>query len=242
MARQPRFDIAGIPQHIVQRRNDRQPCFAEESDYLRYLQELGEAATRHACAVHAYVLMTNPVHLLVTPPAIGAVSRMMQAIGRRYVGGFNARYRRTGTLWEGRFKAALVGNARYVLTCYRYIELNPVRAGMVASPADYRWSSHIHNAVDGGNPRVCAHRAYLELGQCAQDRRQAYRALFNGALDDTEIADLRVHTQQQRGWTSEKFRKEIEALAHRAAGVRPRGRPRSAAAGNDQSSADDVPY
>ena len=140
MTRQPRFDIAGVTQPIVQRGNDRQPCFAEESDYLRYLQELGEAATQHACVVHAYVLMTNQVHLLVTPPAIGAVSRMMLAIGRRYVGGFNARYRRIGTLWEGRFKAALVGNARYVLTCYRYIELNPVRAGRVDSPDDYRWA------------------------------------------------------------------------------------------------------
>jgi putative transposase len=115
MARLPRLDIPGIPQHVVQRGNDRQPCFADTTDYLHYRQELGEAALRHGCRIHAYALMTNHVHLLVTPPELGAVSRMMQAIGRRYVTCFNARYRRTGTLWEGRFKSALVDSERYLL-------------------------------------------------------------------------------------------------------------------------------
>src|SRR5207342_769567 len=132
MARLPRLDLPGIPQHIVQRGNDRQPCFADNADYLRYRQELGEAAFKHGCALHAYVLMTNHVHLLVTPAEPGAASRMTQAIGRRYVASFNARYRRTGTLWEGRFKSALVDSEHYVLACYRYIELNPVRAAIVA--------------------------------------------------------------------------------------------------------------
>jgi REP element-mobilizing transposase RayT len=141
MARLPRLDLPGIPQHIVQRGNDRQACFADAADYLRYRQELGEAALRYGCALHAYVLMTNHVHLLTTPHEPGGVSRMMQAIGRRYVGGFNARYRRTGTLWEGRFKSALVDSEHYALACYRYIELNPVRAGIVTSPRDYRWST-----------------------------------------------------------------------------------------------------
>ena len=117
MARLLRFDLPGVAQHIVQRGNDRRPCFADDADCLHYRQELGEAALRHGCALHAYVLMTNHVHLLVTPPEPGGASRMMQAIGRRYVAGFNARYRRTGTLWEGRFKAALVDSERYVLTC-----------------------------------------------------------------------------------------------------------------------------
>ena len=117
MARIPRIDVPGIAQHIVQRGNDRQACFADDADYLHYRQELGEAALKHDCAVHAYVLMTNHVHLLVTPQVPGASSRMMQAIGRRYVGCFNARYRRTGTLWEGRFKSALVYSERYVLAC-----------------------------------------------------------------------------------------------------------------------------
>jgi putative transposase len=122
MARLPRIDLPGIAQHIVQRGVDRQPCFAAPSDHAGFLRELGEAALKHGCEIHAYVLMTNHVHLLATPGASGAVSRMMQAIGRRYVACFNARYRRTGTLWEGRFKAALVGSARYALACYRYIE------------------------------------------------------------------------------------------------------------------------
>ena len=142
MARQPRLDLRGIPQHVVQRGNDRQACFTAETDYLRYLQELREASSKHDCAIHAYVLMTNHVHLLITPATTGAISRMMQAVGRRYVGSFNARYRRTGTLWEGRFKAALVDTDRYLLTCYRYIELNPVRAHMTDDPADYPWSSY----------------------------------------------------------------------------------------------------
>lgn len=124
MARLPRIDLPGIPQHVVQRGNDRQACFAAEADYLRYLQELREASSKHDCAIHAYVLMTTHVHLPATPAATGAFSRMMQAVGRRYVGSFNARYRRTGTLWKGRFKAAL-------------IELNPVRAHMTNDPADY---------------------------------------------------------------------------------------------------------
>lgn len=146
MARQPRFDLPGVPQHIVQRGNDRQPRFADTAGYLRYRQELGEAARKHGCTLHAYVLMTNHVHLLATPAEPGGISRMMQAIGRRYVAAFNARYRRTDTLWEGRFKSALVDSERYVLACYRYIELNPVRAGMVAAPGDYRWSSYHANA------------------------------------------------------------------------------------------------
>ena len=147
MARHPRLDLPGIPQHVVQRGNDRQACFAAPIDCGQYLQELREAAAKHGCAIHAYVLMTNHVHLLATPAEAGAMSRMMQAVGRRYVGSFNARYRRTGTLWEGRFKAALVGPSAYALACYRYIELNPVRASMVADPADYPWTSYQANAL-----------------------------------------------------------------------------------------------
>lgn len=229
MARLPRFDLAGIAQHIVQRGNDRKPCFAAEADYLQYLKELREASFRHGCAIHAYVLMTNHVHLLATPDEVGAVSRMMQAIGRRYVGGFNARYRRTGTLWEGRFKAALVDSDRYVLACYRYIECNPVRAGMSLGPADYRWSSHAFNALGATDPVTTPHRDYLRLGHDTPSRLAAYRLLFDqdaGHSDD----DLRAHTRQQKVWGSDRFRREIEALTQRAAHVRPRGRPPASAA------------
>ena len=226
MARIPRIDLPGIPQHIVQRGNDRQACFADDADYLRYRQELGEAALKHDCAVHAYVLMTNHVHLLVTPHATGATSRMMQALGRRYVGSFNARYQRTGTLWEGRFKSALVDSERYALACYRYIELNPVRAGMVATAGDYPWSSHGHNAHGLCDPRVTPHPAWLALGADEAARRTTYRELFADAQADGDAADLRAATHQQKCWGSERFRLQIEALAQREVLVRSRGRPR----------------
>ncbi len=225
MARVPRINLPGIAQHIVQRGNDRQACFADDADYLQYRQELGEAARKHECTVHAYVLMTNHVHLLVTPQEPGASSRMMQAIGRRYVGSFNARYQRTGTLWEGRFKSALVDSEHYVLACYRYIELNPVRAGMVTTALDYRWSSHAHNARGVSDSRINAHPTYRALGATEADRRKAYQNLFNDGLTDSDAHALRLATRQQKTWGSERFRLQIEVLAQRKLQVRPRGRP-----------------
>ena len=141
MARKPRFVLPGYPRHVVQRGNNRQACFFDESDYRKYLDSLAEAAHKYHCQVHAYVLMTNHVHLLVTPTTDEGISQMMQSVGRRYVRYFNGVYRRTGTLWEGRYKASLVQTDSYLLTCYRYIELNPVRAEMVPDPGDYPWSS-----------------------------------------------------------------------------------------------------
>lgn len=151
----------------------------------------------------------------------------MQAIGRRYVGSFNARYRRTGTLWEGRFKAALVDSERYLLTCYRYIELNPVRASMVVHPGDYRWSSHDFNASGADEAGITPHPCYLALGTNPTERREAYRCLFDEALPSEDTEALRAHTQQQRAWGSDRFQAQIEALTHRAATLSPRGRPRA---------------
>ena len=233
MARQPRLDVPGIPRHVVQRGNDRQICFAAGADYLRYLQELREASSRHDCAVHAYVLMTNHVHLLVTPATTGAISRMMQAVGRRYVGSFNARYRRTGTLWEGRFKAALVDTDRYLLTCYRYIELNPVRAQMTTDPADYPWSSYHHNALGQATPLITPHEQYTLLATTPAARQAAYRALVHEHMEEKHLDDLRQHTQQERAWGSERFQQQIEALIHRSVSVRPRGRPAKASRNQD---------
>ncbi|MFC0679542.1 transposase [Lysobacter korlensis] len=225
MARLPRLDLPGVPQHVVQRGVDRQPCFARDDDYLRYRQELAEAALKHACAVHAYVLMTNHVHLLVTPSEPGGVSRMMQAIGRRYVTGFNARYRRTGTLWEGRFKSALVDSDEYVLACYRYIELNPVRAAMVLQPSEYVWSSYARNALGMHDVRITPHDAYRRLSAVDRDRHAAYAALVAKGIDTEQAHDIALHTQQQKPWGPERFRRQIEALTGRAVEVRPRGRP-----------------
>ena len=228
MARQPRLDLPGIPQHVVQRGNDRQACFAAEADYLRYQQELREASAKHDCAIHAYVLMTNHVHLLVTPATTGAISRMMQAVGRRYVGSFNARYRRTGTLWEGRFKAALVDTDRYLLTCYRYIELNPVRAHMTDDPSTYPWSSYHHNALGKHTSLITPHEQYTLLASTPAARQAAYRALVHEQMEEKSLDDLRQHTQQQRAWGSERFQEQIEALTQRSVSVRPRGRPAKA--------------
>jgi putative transposase len=226
MPRQPRLDIAGIPQHVVQRGNNRQPCFLREQDYRCYLQLLREACLQEHCLIHAYALMTNHVHLLITPSAKGALSRCMQSLGRRYVTYFNNTYHRTGTLWEGRYKASLVDNQTYLLTCYRYIELNPVRAAMVASPEDYPWSSFHANALGVSDPLIHPHAEYLGLGTDAQQRQMAYRALFKTALSDDQLLDIRTHLQQQRALGPNRFQAIIEAELGRVAKVRPRGRPR----------------
>lgn len=171
--------------------------------------------------------MTNHVHLLVTGAEAGAVSRMMQRLGRRYVACFNARYRRSGTLWEGRFKAGLVDTRRYLLTCYRYIELNPVRAAMVADPADYRWSSFRGNALGQPDPLITPHAAYLALDATPDARRAAYRALFERTISDDAMADIRAHAQQQKALGGSRFHAEIEAILNRKVAVRPRGIPRN---------------
>jgi putative transposase len=226
MPRQPRLDLAGIPQHIVQRGNDRQPCFFSEIDYLRYLDDLREITLRESCAVHAYVLMTNHVHLLMTPSSIGQIARIMQALGRRYVRYVNDRYRRTGTLWEGRYKACLVDSDAHLLRCYRYIELNPVRARMVADVSEYAWSSYAHNALGAVNPLIKPHACYLSLGSTSIERCEAYRDLVRQSVDPEELARIRLHLQRQHALGSERFRSAIEAQLARRAGPAKIGRPR----------------
>ncbi|WP_445147007.1 transposase [Dyella sp. Tek66A03] len=226
MPRQPRPDLAGVPQHVVQRGNDRQPCFYVADDYRRYLAGLRESAIRYGCMVHAYVLMTNHVHMLVTPSSVGAVSRMMQWLGRQYVGYINGRYRRTGTLWEGRYKSCLVDSECYLLTCYRYIELNPLRAAMVADPADYVWSSYRANAQVLSGAVVVPHAEYLSLGVDASERCVAYGQLFKQGLDDDRLTEIRAYVQQQRALGTPRFQREIEAMIGRCAGVLAAHRPR----------------
>jgi putative transposase len=228
MSRQPRLDIAGIPQHVIQRGNDRQPCFFEESDYLCYLHELRALALREDCAVHAYVLMTNHVHLLVTPSVTGQIAHLMQSLGRRYVRYVNDRRHRTGTLWEGRYKACLVDHETYLLQCYRYIELNPVRARMVVDPGDYRWSSYRANANGAPDPLTRPHPAYLALGEHAAARQARYRILVSQAIPDDDLAAIRLNLQRQHALGSDRFRALIEAQLGRRAGPATIGRPRKA--------------
>lgn len=225
MARLPRLDLAGVPQHVVQRGNNRLPCFLDDEDRQRYLQCLRQALVRFGCRLHAYVLMSNHVHLLVTPNEAGALSRLMHTFARNYVGSFNGRHGRTGTLWEGRYKACLVDSQRYFLACSRYIELNPVRAWMVAQPGDYPWSSYGAHVGERTDPLLTPHAEYLALGPDPAARASAYRALFADALPTELVGEIRSYLQQQKVLGSDRFRSWVEARTGRFAAVRPSGRP-----------------
>lgn len=230
MPRLPRFNLVGVPQHITQRGNNRQACFFDEDDYLFYLDCLRDASARTGCDVHAYVLMTNHVHILTTPQREHAASRMLQSIGRRYVQYVNQRYQRTGTLWEGRYRASLVEAERYLLACYRYIELNPVRArGMADHPGDYRWSSYSANAHGTSDAWLVPHPAYQSIGQTSDDRRAAYRELFSKSLDPSLLQEIRESTRQGVVLGSDTFREQIAATLEQRTKPGRRGRPKKQA-------------
>ena len=195
MPRRPRLQLAEVPLHIVQRGINREPCFFAEEDYHCYLHWLEEAARDCRCAIHAYALMTNHVHLLLTPTVNGSPARLMQSLGRRYVQYINRFYRRTGSLWEGRYKSSIVQAETYLLACYRYIELNPVRADMVADPGQYRWSSYRANGLGLPDARLTPHPLYLAQGLGAMERTHAYRALFRPHLDAEAAVDIRQALQ-----------------------------------------------
>jgi putative transposase len=165
MSRKSRFLLPGMPQHVIQRGHNREPCFFAEEDYQRYLHDAHEAALKNRLQIHSYVLMTNHVHLLVTPEQPFSVMHAMQDLGRKYVRYINHSYKRTGGLWEGRYKASLVDSEAYLLTCMRYIEMNPVRAGMVEHPGEYRWSSYSANADGESNVILTMHPLYKALGR-----------------------------------------------------------------------------
>ena len=224
MARQPRLDLPGIPQHIVQRGNNRLPCFLDDADRACYRQLLREALLATGCQLHAYVLMDNHVHLLATPPEQGAAGRMMQLLGRRYVGHFNARHGRTGTLWEGRYKACLVDGADYLLRCARYIDLNPVRARMTDAPAAFRWSSCAGLCGVRDDPLLTPHAVQRALGG------EGYRLMLGEAISDDDLAAIRAYLQQQRAYGRDDFRAMVEAKTQRFASVRPAHRPAKSSA------------
>lgn len=226
MPRKPGFNLVGIPQHVIQRGNNREPCFYAVEDYRRYLDDLQESAMKFECHVHAYVLMTNHVHLLVTPFTDNGISQMMQSLGRRYVYYINKTYKRTGTLWEGRYKSSLIDSDAYLLTCMRYIELNPVRARMVDHAGEYKWSSYQSNAQGGKDPLVSPHPIYLELGTTGEVRQDAYRELFRYHVDDESLDDIRDALNHELVLGRSYFKDKIEAITNRQ--VRPGvpGRPR----------------
>jgi putative transposase len=226
MARLPRLTAPGLPHHLIQRGNNRQAIFVDEADCARYLDDLAELAGVHGLAVHAYVLMPNHVHLLATPADRDTLSRVMQALGRRYVRQFNDRHRRTGTLWEGRYRSTVVQTDRYLLACMRYIELNPVRAGLVEEPSAYRWSSHPHQLGLRIDPLLTEHAVYWALGNTPFERQLAYRRLFEQSVEAEEIEAIRSATH--RGWVlgESDFVDEVAGQTGRRAGPIRRGRPR----------------
>ncbi len=225
MARLPRFDLPGIPQHIVQRGNNRLPCFLTDTDRASYRQLLREALLATGCQLHAYVLMDNHVHLLATPPETGAIGQLMQKLGRQYVGQFNARHRRTGTLWEGRYKACLVDSADYLLRCVRYIDLNPVRARMTDDPIVYPWSGCAALCGLREDALLTLHSAQRDLGTGDKERANAYRTLLNETLNEEDLTAIRLYLQQQRAYGRDDFQAMVEARTKRFAGVRPAHRP-----------------
>jgi putative transposase len=207
---------------VIQRGNNRSPCFAADGDYLTYLGYLRHLSLKYCCEIHAFCLMTNHVHLLLTPGSVGACARLMRDLGRCYVRYFNRRYARSGTLWEGRFRSCLVESADYVLACYRYIELNPVRARMTDHPAGYLWSSFAINAGMRSDPLVHPHSEYLALAQVDSVRYAAYRALFESEFDESLLEAIRDATNGGLPLASE----ELKARMQVPKGARiERGRP-----------------
>jgi putative transposase len=194
MPRRQRLVAPNVPLHIIQRGNNRQNCFFATSDYLVYLDLLKRSASRTGCAVHAYVLMSNHVHILISPAIEVGPGEMMKAVGERYVQYINQTYNRTGTLWEGRFRSCLVQDETYLLICHRYIELNPVRAGMVSHPSLYNWSSYRCNAYGDANELITSHPLFDSLGNDQYERALAYRDLFRTGIKEQEVSLLRDAT------------------------------------------------
>ena len=225
MPRKPRFYLPGMPAHIVQRGNCRQAVFFSDDDYAAYLRWLHEACLKHGCRLHAYVLMTNHVHLLMTPNSRESISRAIQYTGRHYVSYVNRCYGKSGTLWEGRHKGCLVSDDAYLLSCMRYIELNPVRAGMVMHPGDYAWSSYHCNAMGKPCTILEPQEAYCSLGATPPVRQLAYRELFRQALNPELIHDVRAAVQTGTPLGNDRFREQIERTLQCSTGHPRPGRP-----------------
>jgi len=202
-----------MPAHLIQRGNNRNNCFLSDSDKATYMRYLREASDKFRVAIHAWVLMSNHVHMLVTPQQSEGASNLMHYIGSQYVRFFNRKYSRTGTLWEGRFKSSLVQEDTYFLTCQRYIELNPVRAGMVSHPAEYHWSSYRSNAFGTNSSVRQPHQLYLALGNSESIRLEAYRSLFLESIPADQISSIRFAANKGLVLGSGKFTNKIEKLS-----------------------------
>ncbi len=212
MPRRPRVCLPGIPVHVVQRGNNRQVCFASDADLAAYANWLAEGSAKYGLEIHGWVFMTNHVHLLLTLATEEGVSRFMQFIGRLYVRYFNEVYGRSGTLFEGRYRSSLVHDREYLLSCLQYIELNPVRAGMVRDPGDYPWSSYRAHAFGLEVKMWTPHPLYLELGENPSACQANYRQLVGQTLDSEVIARIRHCLNKGLVLGSERFRDEVRSL------------------------------
>jgi putative transposase len=237
MPRGPRFVIPDVALHIVQRGHNRRDCFQHETDYLVYLSNLRDLSARTQCALHAYCLMTNHVHLLLTPPTAEACARLMRNLGQRYVQYFNKRYQRRGTLWEGRFRSCLVDSASYVIACHRYIERNPVRATMVSSVAAYRWSSYNGNVGRAANMLLTPHPEYLALATTDERRYTAYRELCAADDDPAFLAAIRDATNGGFALIGEQLKSTLPADQQRRLERKPPGPPAKSNAASDRAHA-----
>jgi len=225
MARLPRLTVAGYPHHIIQRGNNRQVIFVDEADRERMLALLDEHARACRVAVHAYVLMDNHLHLLATPETADGLPRLMQSVGRRYVRHFNDRHGRSGTLWEGRYRATVIETERYLLACMAYIDLNPVRAGLAAQARDYPWSSHVHYIGLRQDRLITPHPLWWTLGNTPFAREAAYADLVHAGLSPEQQAALT--DAALRGWAlgSEAFVAQLQKQTVRRTTPKHPGRP-----------------
>lgn len=229
MTRLPRLFLSGQPLHVIQRGNNRETIFMTNADHRFYLRCLKEASDEESIAIHAYALMRNHVHLLVTPETESSLPKTMQSIGRRYVQYFNHIYERTGTLWEGRYKSTLIDSERYLLTCMRYIELNPVRAKIVEQLDDYPWSSYHANAHGMTDELITPHSLYISLGSTDNERQNAYRELFSAGISREDMDSIRDATNKAWALGGNSFCAKVETLTERQAMPHPRGRKKSKA-------------
>ena len=225
MARQPRLTVPGYPHHIILRGNNRQAIVLDDADRRRLLDGLGEQAALAQVAVNAYVLMSNHLHLLLTPETAEGIPRLMQALGRNYVQAFNRRHARTGTLWEGRYRSTLIEAERYLLACMAYIDLNPVRAGMVARPQDYPWSSHGHHIGLRTDPLITPHPLYWQLGNTPFARERAYAEMVGAGLNPDQMTALTRAAHS--GWAlgGADFIAELQRRTERRVARAAAGRP-----------------
>lgn len=228
MPRRARLVLPNVPMHITHRGNNKQACFLRPADFRHYLALLENAASEQQCFIHAYVLMTNHVHVLMSGTSRTSVSRTMKSVAETYAMRFNRKNQRSGSLWEGRFRSSVVQDGEYLLNCYRYIEMNPVRAGMVGSPAAYRWSSHRANAF-GAASFIRPHELYLALGERDEDRESAYRALLGTPIDARALQQMRDAFESGFVYGDDAYCTRLEQLTGRRAARRPQGRKREPA-------------